>query len=178
MTKLLALTMLLIGNAFAGGDGHGGGHATDLIPSFVNIFILASFLIWKLKGPARDYFVKKSTSVSEVLERASVKAKEAEMMLQMQQKKVDGMEEEITRIFSDADVSVSNFKNEYATDVDERIKKLKEDAAHKIEAEKKQMMDQVNSLLLDEVISKTKTMIKGDQGANEQITKNLLQGLK
>lgn len=176
MMKMFLFFFIAIGNAMAAGDGH--GHASDLIPSFVNLGLLLTFLGWKLKQPAKEYFEKKSNNISEVLERASVKSKEAGMMLQMQQKKIEGMDREISKIFEDAKASVSSFKETYSNEVDERIKKLKEDATQKIEAEKKQMMDQVNSLLLDEVILKTKSIIKNDNNINSNVTKNILQDLK
>lgn len=176
MMKMLFFFCMVLGNAYAAGDGH--GHASDLIPSFVNLGLLLTFLGWKLKQPAKQYFEKKSTSVSEVLERANVKSKEAGMMLQMQQKKIEGMEQEISKIFEDAKTTVSKFKDAYSHDVDDRIKKLKEDATQKIEAEKKQMMDQVNNLLLDEVIIKAKSIIKNDKNINSSVTRNILQDLK
>lgn len=176
MMRILLFFFVVTGNAIAAGDGH--GHASDLIPSFVNLGLLLTFLGWKLKQPAKEYFEKKSSNISEVLERANVKSKEAGMMLQMQQKKIDGMDKEISKIFEDVKTSISSFKDAYSNDVNERIKKLKDDAAQKIEAEKKQMMDQVNSLLLDEVIVKTKSIIKNDNNINSNVTKNILQDLK
>lgn len=174
MLRIFCLLILTTGSSFAAGSGH----ASDLIPSFINLGLLLTFLGWKLKQPAKQYFDKKSSNVSEVLERASVKSKEAGMMLQMQQKKIEGMDQEISKIFDDAKLSISKFKETYAQEVDERIKKLKEDASQKIEAEKKQLMDQVNNLLLDEVIAKTKTTIKNNTSINADVTKNILQELR
>lgn len=175
---ILLLIILTCTNAMAAGDGHSAGHVSDLIAPFVNIFILVALLVWKLKDPVRGYFVQKSNQVSEVLERASVKAKEAEMMMKMQEEKAKGLEKELDKINKDAESNIIKFKTDYALEVEERIKKLKEDAVQKIETEKKQMIDQVNGILLDEVINKSKTLIKNDSQVNSKITNNILQDLK
>lgn len=177
--KFLFLVLLVFSaNAFAGGDGHSSGHASDLIPAFVNISLLATLLIWKLKDPVKNYFEKKSNDVSEVLERANVKAKQAEMMMKMQEEKSKGLEIELSKIQKDTKSIIEKYRSDYALEVTDRIKKLKEDAVQKIEAEKNQMIDQVNGLLLDEVISKSKTKIKNSIDTNAKITENILQDLK
>lgn len=177
--KLSILVFILSSSiVMAGGDAHSAGHASDLIPPFVNILILASVLIWKLKDPVKGYFEQKSNQVSEVLERANVKSKEAEMMMKMQEEKAKGLENEIAKIQNEAHYSIEKFKTDYASEVEERVKKLKEDAIQKIEAEKKQMIDQVNGILLDQVIEKSKMMIKQDKQKNTKITANILQDLK
>ena len=173
--KLLVL-LALSGTAYASGDGHGS--PSDLIPSFFNVFLLGGFLVWKLKGVFKKHFATKSESISEIMERASVKAKEAEMMMQMQQKKIDGMTEEISKINSDVAVDVERFKNDYSKDVQDRITKLKNDAAQKIESEKKELADELNETLVDSVISKAKEALSKDNNLNEQATSKILEGLK
>lgn len=175
MRFLTLLSLTICSSAFAGG-GH--GHASDLIPSFVNIAILATFLGWKLKKPMTDFFTKKSNDISEIMERASVKAKEAQMMMEMQSKKVEGLEREIEELKKDSQDRLSKFKSEYAQDVDSRIKTLKEDATLKIEAEKKELMLNLNDMLLDQVLTKTKSVLKNDKAVAKKATNNILEGLR
>ena len=173
--KVLVL-LALSGSVYASGDSHGG--PSDLIPAYFNVFLLGGFLVWKLKGVFKKHFAEKSESISEIMERASVKAKEAEMMMQMQQKKIDGMTEEISRINSDVAVDVERFRNDYSKDVQDRITKLKNDAAQKIESEKKELANELNETLVDSVIAKAKEVLKNDKNLNEQATSKILEGLK
>jgi F0F1-type ATP synthase membrane subunit b/b' len=173
--KVLVL-LALSSTVFAAGDGHGS--PSDLISSFFNVFLLGGFLVWKLKGVFKKHFTEKSESVSEIMERASVKAKEAEMMMQMQQKKIDGMTQEISKINSDVAVDVERFKNDYSKEVQDRITKLKNDAAQKIESEKKELANELNETLIDSVISKAKVALNKDKKLNEQATSKILEGLR
>ncbi len=155
----------------------GGSGPASLVPAAVNVTILVLALVFLLKKPASEFFANKSTTVSEMLERASAKAKEAEMMMQAQKKKADGMEAEIKKLETEADELVSSFEKQYSKEVQERISKMKEDASVKIEAEKKELMNELNSNLLDLVISKTKTKIKSDSSIAANATKNIVEGL-
>ena len=51
--KLFLLTGLLMANNMVFAAGKGTGSPADLIPAFINLFILLSFLIWILKSPHR-----------------------------------------------------------------------------------------------------------------------------
>ena len=172
--KMLILAVLLItSNAFAAGGG-----PTDLLPAFLNFGLLFLFLGWKLKKPLSGYFSNKSDEIKTILDRANVKAKEAEMMMQMQQKKIDGMKDEINKIMNDVDQQVSDFETKYSKEIDERIVKLKEDATLKVEAERKQQMNSLSESILNTVILKTKNILKNDKGLAENATKKVLEGFK
>tara|TARA_B100001971_G_scaffold213155_1_gene245629 strand:+ start:226933 stop:227457 length:525 start_codon:yes stop_codon:yes gene_type:complete len=172
--KLVTLTLALISNnLFAAGGG-----PTDLLPAFLNFGILFLFLGWKLKKPLTGYFSNKSDEIKTILDRANVKAKEAEMMMQMQKKKIDGMKDEINKIMSDVDQQVQDFQSHYSKEIDERIVKLKEDASLKVEAERKQQMDSLSESILNNVISKAKAILKNDKNLAEDATKKVLEGFK
>ena len=63
-------------------------------------------------------------------------------------------------------------------EVIDRIQNLKEDAGQKIESEKNGLMEELNSHLLDDVISKTKAMLKNDKNLNDEATKRIIEGVK
>jgi F-type H+-transporting ATPase subunit b len=172
--KLIILTSLIITNyAMAAGGG-----PADLLPAFLNFGLLFLFLGWKLKKPLTGYFSTKSDEIKTILDRANVKAKEAEMMMQMQKKKIDGMSDEITRIKSDVELQASEFKTNYSKEIDERIEKLKEDANLKVEAERKQQLNSLNESILNNVIAKAKTILRNDSSLADSATKNVLEGYK
>ncbi len=174
----IILFSLLVSPTIAMASGSAGhGSPSDLIAPAVNILILVSFLVWKLKTPFSNHFVNKANSVSEIMERASVKAKEAEMMMAMQKKKIDGSDAEVNKIASDVDSNVAEFKSAYEKEIAERIAKLKLDAASKVEAEKKSLTNDLNSVLLDKVISDAKKMIKNNKNLNDEATAKIIAGL-
>ena len=180
--KILVLLSLLISISAQAAGGNAPTTWEEFFPTLVwplfNVVLLGAALFWKLKGPIKGFFNDKSESIAEIMERANVKAKEAEMMMQMQRKKIEGMEEEIQRIHSDANSEIDSFKTTYVKDVEDRIEKLKADASLKIEAEKNQLTNQLNAMLLDEVIEKAKETIKSNKDLNQQATSKVLEGLR
>jgi F0F1-type ATP synthase membrane subunit b/b' len=173
--KILIL-LAMSGSAFAAGDGHGS--PWDLLPAAVNVSILFGFLIYKLKTPASEFFKAKSSSVSEMIERAAVKAKEAQMMMEMQNKKMQGAQDEVSKLEADAKEQITKFKSAYEIEVQDRIKSMKEDAGTKIEAEKKELLDELHSNLLNEVIAKTKSTLKSNSSLTESATNKIIEGMK
>ena len=174
--KYLVLLMLNSEIVLAAGSGHGS--PMDLLPSAVNVLILASLIIFGLRGKLSAFFTAKSTSITEMLESASAKAKEAEMMMEMNKKKMDGAAAEIAQKKSDATETIASFEKEYKAEVELRVSKMKEDAGQKIEAEKIEMLSELNATLLDEVIAKAKSQIKSDSKLSDNAAKNLIQGLQ
>jgi F0F1-type ATP synthase membrane subunit b/b' len=162
--------------AWGAGDG-GHGSVTDLIAPAVNVTILASFLIWKLKGPLASFFNKKSDDVSNTLERANLKSKEAAMMLQNEEKKLANLQAEIKSINHQAELDVQHFEKNLAKEVEEKTHKLKTDATNKIAADKKAMVDELNAQLLDQVIKQTKETIKTNKDYQSKASSKLLQRL-
>jgi len=175
--KIVLCSLILSPSIVMASGSAGHGSPSDLIAPAVNIAILVGFLVWKLKGPFSTHFVNKANSVSEVMERASVKAKEAEMMMAMQKKKMDGSDAEVSKIASDVDNDVAAYKSAYEKEVAERIAKLKVDAASKVEAEMQSLTNELNTLLLDKVISDAKNMIKEDKNLNNEVTEKIIAGL-
>lgn len=176
LINLIVLT-ILSGTAFAaGGSGHGS--PSDLISSFVNIALLAGGLAYILIPKMKEHFSAKSTDVSNIMERANIKAKEAQMLMDVQKKKIDGLEAEIEQLKKDGDQEVQSFKNTYNEEVNDRVSKLKEDAAKKIETEKQELANNLNEELLDAVIASAKTKIKADSNLSSEATSKILEGLE
>ena len=172
MNKLIFL-LLVTNDAFAAGGG-----PTDLIAPAVNVTILASIIIYLIKDKLKLYFSEKSESTQKMIDRAATKAKEAQMMMEVQRKKIEGAEDEIKKLNDDANKFLETYEAQYKSDVDERIQKLKEDAGQKIEAEKRQLLEELNSNLLDLVISQSKEMMKKDGNLSEAATKRIIESMK
>lgn len=177
MKKILALSILANSGLVLAAGGEGHGSPVDLISSFVNLGILLGFLGWKLKGPANQHFSKKATDISDMVERANVKAKEAEMMMAEQQKKMANVDSEIATIQNSTKSEIERFEKNYSRETTEKIDKLKVEAVNKIEAEKRLLISELNSEFLDQVISTTKTTVKSDKSLNSQVTDALIKEL-
>jgi F0F1-type ATP synthase membrane subunit b/b' len=181
MNSFLSFTVLFVlisGQALAAGQADGGhGSPKDLIAPAVNLFILFSVLIWKLKKPLSIHFTAKSDEVSSTLERASLKSQEAQMMLEMEERKKKNLDGEIKRIWSQVESDIASYEKTTTREVEEKIHKLKIDANSKILADKKDMLDKLNQELLDQVLSKAKYTIKTNKDYQTKVSGKLLQGL-
>lgn len=175
--RLFLVLITLTGTVLAGGKG-GHGNIADLIPPAVNFFILVTFLVIKLKAPIRNMFIKKAEAISETLERANVKSKEAQVMLETQQKKLSNLDNEIKVINEDAEKEIRAFNTQYSEEVTVRAQKLKQDAASKIEAERKALFERVNSKLIDNIITKASSTLKTNNDLRSKINKKITQEIK
>lgn len=175
-SKIALFFIALPVSAIASTGGHHGS-VSDLIAPAVNVAILLGFLVWKLKKPLKDHFDSKSIEISNTLERASLKSKEAKLMLQSQERKTANLSNEVKTIQTMAENDILHFENKLAKEVEEKTHKLKIDANSKIQADKKMAMDDLNTELLDQVIKKTKTAIKTNKDYQSKVSTKLLQGL-
>lgn len=160
----------------AGNGGHGS--VSDLIAPAFNVAVLVGFLVWKLKKPLGEFFNKRSEDVSNTLERASLKSKEAQMMYENEVRKINNLANEIKNLQQQADQEIANFEKNYSKEVEEKSRKLKSDANQKIAADKKQLVDGLNNQLLDQVIAKAKSTIQNNKDYQDKTSSKLLKGLQ
>ena len=173
----ILFTFVLFGfeEAFAAGNGHGS--IFDLFAPAVNVSILIGLLVWKLKAPLKNYFSSKSEEISNTMERASLKSKEAQLMLEGEKRKSDNLSHELKSIHQQAENDIIQFEKTVSKETDDKILKLKTDADLKIKADKKAVMDELNAELLNQVILKTKSTIKTNKEYQNKVSTKLLQGL-
>lgn len=175
-----AILALTITKAYASGGGHAGEHHAsifDLFAPTVNVSILLGVLIWKIKLPLKNYFTSKSEEITNTLERANLKSKEAHIMLEGENRKVANLPSELKNIEHQAEVEISSFEKNISKETEEKTHKLKIDANSKIQADKKAVMDELNAELLNQVISKTKSTIKTNKEYQDKVSTKLLKGL-
>jgi F0F1-type ATP synthase membrane subunit b/b' len=181
MKLAIAVTLIMSTAAAASGDGHGGDHhassITSLLAPAVNVSILIGLLVWKLKKPFESFFTNKATEVENTLERASLKSKEAKIMLEGEERKMANLSSEIKSIQSQAQNEISTYEKNLSKETEDKIQKLKVDANSKIQADKKGMLDELNEELLSAVVEKTKSKIKSNKEYQDKAAAKLLQGL-
>jgi F0F1-type ATP synthase membrane subunit b/b' len=177
LSLIFSITSFLTSNlAIAGGNG-GHGSVSDLIAPAFNVFVLVSFLVWKLRKPLKESFEKKSDEISNTLERASLKSKEAQMMYENEVRKLNNLNNEIKVIQQQAESDLTLFEKNFVKEVEEKTRKLKNDANQKIVADKKQLVSELNNQLLDQVIAKAKQTIQANKNFQEKTSNKLLKGL-
>lgn len=176
-TAYAVIALGIVSKAWGAGGGDHHASLTDLIAPTVNVAILLGALIYATKDKLKSYFVSKSEEVSNTLERANIKSKEAHMMLEAQQRKMTALESEIKNIYLRAETDVQSYEKNLSKEVEDKAAKLKLDAQAKIAADKKAMMDEVSAELLEQVVLKTKTTIKGNKDYQSKVSTKMLQGL-
>lgn len=176
MKNLLTLSLVLISsNAYAAGAG--GGHISDLMFPAINFFLLFGFIFIKMRKPISDAFTRNSEEVENLYIMAEEKSKEAQIKLDEYTKKLESLDSEMSRIIQNAEEDGTKFDSAQKAETHSSIERMKRDAANKIESEKNEMVRQLNSSLLDEVISKTKTEINGNNEYKTKATKKLLSDI-
>lgn len=176
-----AYAFIALGIATKAWSASGGEHhasITDLIPAAFNVAVLFGVLIYVTKDKLKGYFVSHSENIANTLDRANIKAKEAKMMLEEQQRKMASLEADVKTIHGQSETDVMVFEKKLAQETEEKIAKLKIDANSKVVADKKQMVDALNAELLEQVIKKTKSTIKENKDYQSKVSTKMLQGLQ
>jgi F-type H+-transporting ATPase subunit b len=177
MKNLLTLSLVIISsNVYAAGAA-GGGHISDLMFPAINFFLLFGFIIFKMKKPISDSFTRNSEEVENLYNIAEEKSKEAQIKLDEYTKKLDSLDSETSRILQNAEEDGTKFDNTQKAETFSSIERMKRDAANKIESEKNEMVRELNSSLLDEVITKAKTEINGNNEYKTKATRKLLSDI-
>ena len=151
---------------------------TDLIAPAFNVAVLFGVLIYATKDKIKSYFVSHSESISNTLQRADMKSKEAQLMLENQKIRVASLDADVKNILSQSEADVVAFEKKISKETEDKITKFKNDADSKIAADKKQMIDGLNAELLEQVIKKTKSTIKSNAENQSKVSSKLLQGLQ
>jgi F-type H+-transporting ATPase subunit b len=177
MIKLICVSLLLVGNAFAAGDG-GHGSVLDLIAPTINFVILFGFILYKIKKPLQQHFVTKSKTIADSIERANVKAREAQVKLETQMHKMQNLDKEVEQIRVSAKNETHKFEVNYKEEIARKSEKLKQDTVAKVEAEKKALVGKLNEALIDQIIANAKTKVKSDKTIQSKINNKITEGIR
>ena len=177
-TAYTIIALSIMTKAWGSSEGEHHSSITDLIAPAFNVAVLFGVLIYATKDKLKSYFVSFSESISNTLQRASMKSKEAEQMLETQKSKLANLDSEIKNIHQQTDTDISVFDKKLSQETQDKIAKLKIDANSKVVADKKQMIDDLNAELLEQVIKKTKSTIKDNKDYQNKVSSKMLQGLQ
>ncbi|MFZ4712897.1 MAG: hypothetical protein ACOYL6_04250 [Bacteriovoracaceae bacterium] len=175
---VLVIAISALAEEHGGGHGAHGGHipsAKDLIAPAFNFIVLFGFLLWKLKAPMQKYFTTKAKKVSEILDRAQVKSKEAQVLFDLNTRKNKDVEQEAANIQKNAEEDAKKFALECDKEAKDKTEKIRSEAIGRVEAEKKALINQLNKELIDEVIMKSKKMITTDANIKKDLTNKVVK---
>ena len=173
----LFVSILVYSGVCLASESAGHGSITDLIAPAINVVLLGGFLLLKIRKPLKNFFEDKSKKVSQLLDRAEVKSKEAQVMLEMYQKKMKEISKDIDEIYKEREDEVAVFAKNHREEVQNRVEQLKAETLQVIEAEKNTLVTKVNKALLDDVLNKAKNIIASNSQYKKSVTKRLLEDM-
>ncbi|ATH09441.1 hypothetical protein BIY24_16275 [Halobacteriovorax marinus] len=172
MLKLIAL-ILTVADVQAAGGGH-GGHISELILPAWNFVPLLIVMIVLLRKPISAAFTKNAEEVEALYNVAEEKDKEAQIKLDMYEKKMNSLKSESEKIMKETKEQIEKFEKQNAEETVNMIQKLNEDADQKVAYEKDQAVRAINASLVDQVISKAKSKINENKEYKDKVTNKLV----
>ena len=123
-------------------------------------------------------FDENSNKVKQAFEFSEEKSKEANIKLQMYQEKMDNLHNEKAKMEKEANEDFENYKKENEKETSDRVSRIHSDSDNKLEFEKKMGEQKIIKEMLEEVITKSKSKIKGSKDSRDKVTSNLVGNLK
>tara|TARA_R110002072_G_scaffold288917_1_gene455430 strand:- start:105050 stop:105580 length:531 start_codon:yes stop_codon:yes gene_type:complete len=176
MNKLIIALLINSSTVLAAGSGHAS--VLDLKWPAVNLIMLASLLVWMAKKPVKEMFDKNAEDVKSLYELAEKKDKEAEIRLKMYQEKMDNLHREKEKVVKQSNEEFTNFSGKTKKETDLYIQRITEDVGNKIDNEEKSLVRELEQSLVNEVVSKAKAKIAGDESSKLKATKKLISQIK
>lgn len=152
----------------------GAGTIMDIMYPSINFLLFFGFLVFKLKKSISESFDTKADEVKEQYEFADVKNKESDIKLKMYEDKLNNLNTEETKIRENAQEDAERFLEENTEEKNKNVERVKKDSINTLESEKNQMVKEINSELLDLILSKTKKQIGSDNDLRSKVTTKLL----
>lgn len=178
--QLMTLNILAVGVAKAADEAGGAHHEpsiSDLLYPAVNFTILVVFLLLKLKKPTTEFFNKKSEEIRSLMSSAEEKSKDANLKLKSLQVKVATLDAEVAKIKSDYVRDAEVFKAEQLKETRSVISRMEKDYDSKLEAERSEFLEGIQTELLNEVITKARGVISESSDMKKRATTKIISGL-
>lgn len=150
----------------------------DLMYPAINFAVLVGFLVWKLKTPLKEMFIKQAGEVQSLMNSAAAKNKDAEERLKNLQAKMSNLNSEVSKIQKDYETDVSTFTQTQAGETQQTITRFQRDLEKKLEGEKNELVEKMNDELLNSVIAKTQQAINGNADMKTRATSKIVSELR
>ena len=168
---ILVLLVLNMGCVWAAG---GSGSVLDLKWPFLNLLLLGTLLIWKIKKPLLEMFRQNASDIKYLYNAAQEKEKESSIKYDMYKKRMEGVSKDYDAVLEKFHQKGKDFVNENKKEGDALIAKLQKEKDQKVAVERNKMLKNMESVLLSEIISKTKKKIETNTMLKQQVTKGLV----
>ncbi len=156
----------------------GTGSIADLKWPAVNFLLLSSLLVWKIKKPLKEMFDKNAEDVASLFEIAEKKDKEAQIRLDMYQKKIASLDSEYQRIIDSVDKDTKTYSKKIQKETKDYIERVINDLRSKIAQEKIVLSNEINASLVNEVIRRTKEVINQNDEFKKKATNKLVSQIR
>jgi F-type H+-transporting ATPase subunit b len=178
MPLVIGIHLLLISAVEASsGASHHEASISDLLFPVLNFGVLFIFLFLKFRKPLSEMFKKNAADIKSQFTHAMDKDKQAQIKLDMFQKKMNGLKSDVKRISNEAVTDGENYSSTKSKETVLAIQKSKTDATTKVKVERDVMIAGINSALVDEVINLTKAAILKDSDNQKKATSKLIKSL-
>ena len=171
MLKLL--TLILTAADVQASSGHGGSISELILPAW-NLIPLLVVAMLLLRKPLSASFTKNSEDVESLYNMAEEKDKEAQIKLDMYEKKMTSLKLETEKMMTEARADAETNAASSLNETNEIIKKMEVDAVAKVAYEKDQALRNINATLVDEVIAKAKNKINENKDFKSKATQKLV----
>ena len=143
----------------------------------LNAAIFFGFLFWKLKAPIIEFFHARSKQITDVYERAHLRAREAGIKQSHLEERLKGLEKEINKIKKENAELMNHWEQRITREFQARGLKLKTDALLRLEAEKKSIASRFQSEMVDLVVDGAKVTLRENKEAKNKVGQKILEGL-
>jgi F-type H+-transporting ATPase subunit b len=180
LASLITILSLIISEVAMAAPHSDGHHPSmlDLKWPFVNFVLLFSFLIWKIKAPLAKMFAAQAEDVQQLYTVAEEKDKEANLKLDMFEKKSAQTESDYAKVLEEARRDAVDFSKLQEKETVQQIARMKTDLESKVAYERDSLLRGLSSAFLDEVISRAKGKIKSDKGLQEKAATKLMSQVR
>lgn len=175
LTSLLIVVLslfplLLVANE----DVHHEVSVWDLKWPFVNFMILIFGIIAMTKKKLSDYFLGYSGEVEKLINYAQEKDKEAQIKLEMFQKKLENFEQQKHKIEQETKQDLEKHEAQLQFELKNEMDRIVKDNENRLETEKKLAIGRVYSELAEKIVNNAKTRFLENKELKDKATEKIL----
>lgn len=158
-------------------EDHGAHHEVhfyDLKWQVVNFAILFVGLAYLTRKKIAAHFDNYSSEVEKLINYAQDKDREAQIKLEMFQKKIETFEQQKQKIDQDTKQDLEKYEAQTQLDFKNETNRVMRDAENKLETEKKLILSQLYTELVQKVVENTKEKFVNDKVLKEKATDKII----
>lgn len=172
LKALIFLTIVPTVALASAGSSHETSVTEVLWPLF-NFSVVFIPIIYLLRKKLKIYFDQNADIIRELFEKAKKSHQGAEERKREFEMKIANLSSQEEQIMKDAITSTVKFSDEYEKITNEKIERFEKDSASKLVNEKETGLRNIQEVLVDSIIKKTKINIKNDDNKKDKVASKL-----